>query len=47
MLHQVNGYLESRIVGFMMNLHVSPRTVYLCRRGETLDDLHKRIGGDS
>ena len=47
MLHLVNGYLESRIVSFMMNLHISPRTVYLCRRGETIYDLQGRVGGDS
>jgi 6-phosphofructo-2-kinase/fructose-2,6-biphosphatase 2 len=30
-----------------MNLHISPRTIYLCRIGETLDDIEERVGGDS
>jgi broad specificity phosphatase PhoE/predicted kinase len=42
----VRGHLASRLVFFLMNLHLVPRTLYLMRHGESLFNLEARIGGD-
>ena len=43
----INGYLQSRIAFYLMNLHVSPRSIYLTRHGESMHNVSGRIGGDS
>ncbi|TIB71633.1 hypothetical protein E3Q23_03704 [Wallemia mellicola] len=43
----INGYLQSRIAFYLMNLHVSPRSIYLTRHGESMYNVEGRIGGDS
>ncbi|GAB6023015.1 hypothetical protein CHUAL_007105 [Chamberlinius hualienensis] len=40
------GPIQSRIVYYLMNLHVTPRTIYLSRHGESEYNLVNRIGGD-
>ena len=45
-IHQLEGYLPSRIVPFLMNLHLSPRTIWLTRHGESAFNLQDRIGGN-
>lgn len=45
--HRIQGYLPSRLVYFLMNLHPIPRPIYLTRHGESLFNLEGRIGGDS
>src|SRR6185312_14636026 len=30
-LHEIRGFLQSRIVFFLMNLHIRPRYIYLSR----------------
>ncbi|MBZ0121818.1 MAG: 6-phosphofructo-2-kinase/fructose-2,6-bisphosphatase, partial [Sandaracinaceae bacterium] len=45
--HQTQGYLSSRLVTFLMNLHVSPRSIFLARHGESQHNLQDRVGGDS
>lgn len=44
--HRVQGYLPSRLVYFLMNLHVAPRPVWLTRHGESRFNLENRVGGD-
>ncbi|KAM3139147.1 6-phosphofructo-2-kinase/fructose-2 [Paramecium bursaria] len=46
-LYKVDGYLQSRIVSFMLNLHITSRPIFLCRSGQTQFNLEDRIGGDS
>ncbi|KAL6057924.1 6-phosphofructo-2-kinase/fructose-2,6-bisphosphatase 2 [Balamuthia mandrillaris] len=41
------GYLPSRIVFFLMNLHIVPRPIWLTRHGESEDNAAGLIGGDS
>ncbi|XP_017471942.1 PREDICTED: 6-phosphofructo-2-kinase/fructose-2,6-bisphosphatase [Rhagoletis zephyria] len=41
------GHVESRIVYYLMNTHISPRTIYLTRHGESEHNLKGLIGGDS
>jgi len=45
--HRIQGYLPSRLVYFLINLHPIPRPIYLTRHGESLYNVEQRIGGDS
>jgi broad specificity phosphatase PhoE/predicted kinase len=46
-LHHIEGYLLARVVHFLLNLHVQPRSVWLTRHGESEFNVLGRIGGDS
>ncbi|CAK70097.1 unnamed protein product (macronuclear) [Paramecium tetraurelia] len=46
-VHQVYGFLLSKIVSFIMNLHTYPRPIYLSRHGESQYNVDDRVGGDS
>lgn len=46
-LNRIESYLESRIVYYVMNLHIKPRAIYLSRHGESLYNLTGKIGGDA
>ncbi|RXM91140.1 6-phosphofructo-2-kinase/fructose-2,6-bisphosphatase 2 [Acipenser ruthenus] len=35
LVNRVQDYIQSRIVYYLMNIHVHPRTIYLCRHGES------------
>lgn len=43
----VQDHIQSRIVYYLMNIHVQPRSIYLCRHGESQHNLQGRLGGDS
>lgn len=45
--NQIQGYLESRIAFYLMNLHLTPRNIFFCRHGETEYNVQGKIGGDS
>lgn len=45
--HRVDGFLPSRLVFFLMNIHTIPRPIYLSRHGESEYNVVERIGGDS
>jgi broad specificity phosphatase PhoE/predicted kinase len=45
--HKIQGYLASRLVYFLMNIHPLPRPIYLTRHGESVFNAEGRIGGDS
>lgn len=47
LVNRVQDHIQSRIVYYLMNIHVQPRTIYLCRHGESEHNLHGRLGGDS
>uniref|UniRef100_A0A8C5LKJ7 6-phosphofructo-2-kinase/fructose-2,6-bisphosphatase 2 n=1 Tax=Leptobrachium leishanense TaxID=445787 RepID=A0A8C5LKJ7_9ANUR len=47
LVNRVQDYIQSKIVYYLMNIHVQPRTIYLCRHGESECNLAGRIGGDS
>ena len=34
-IHNVYGYLQSKIISYLMNLHIYPRPIYFSRHGET------------
>lgn len=46
-MNKVQDHIQSRIVYYLMNIHVQPRTIYLCRHGENEYNLQGKIGGDS
>lgn len=46
-IHKHEGYLQSKIVYWIMNVHITPRTIYLTRHGESMYNVTNRIGGDS
>lgn len=45
-INNVTSYLPSRIVFFSMNLHNSPRRIFLTRHGQSEFNAAGRIGGD-
>ncbi|XP_046334691.1 6-phosphofructo-2-kinase/fructose-2,6-bisphosphatase 3-like isoform X3 [Haliotis rufescens] len=47
LVNKLAGHLQSRVVYYLMNIHVLPRTIYLTRHGESMMNLGGRIGGDS
>lgn len=46
-INRVSNYLESRIVFYLVNLHIKPRSIYIIRHGESQHNVEGRIGGDS
>ncbi|KAG4301552.1 hypothetical protein PCK1_002037 [Pneumocystis canis] len=46
-VNQIQDYLQSRIVYYLMNLHIKPRSIWLSRHGESEFNLHGIVGGDS
>ncbi|KAI9295439.1 bifunctional 6-phosphofructo-2-kinase/fructose-2,6-bisphosphate 2-phosphatase [Neoconidiobolus thromboides FSU 785] len=46
-VNRIRGYLESRIVYYLMNLHIAPRSIFISRHGESIYNTEGKIGGDS
>jgi broad specificity phosphatase PhoE len=46
MVSNVDGYIAARLVFFLMNLHLTPRPIWLTRHGESQFNLSGQIGGD-
>lgn len=46
-VNRIELYLQSRIVYYLMNFHVKPRTIWLSRHGESMYNLEGKIGGDA
>ncbi|GBG35017.1 6-phosphofructo-2-kinase/fructose-2,6-bisphosphatase [Hondaea fermentalgiana] len=46
-MNHISGFLPGRIVQFLMNLHTTPRTIYLSRHGQSQYNVLGKIGGDS
>ncbi|ORX40594.1 6-phosphofructo-2-kinase/fructose-2,6-bisphosphatase bifunctional enzyme [Kockovaella imperatae] len=46
-INRIEGYLQSRIAFYLMNLHLKPRSIYLSRHGESMYNVDGKIGGDS
>ncbi|CAO3592060.1 unnamed protein product [Absidia cylindrospora] len=46
-VNMVKGYLESRIVYYLMNLHIRGRKIYMSRHGESMFNLKGLLGGDA
>jgi len=46
-INRIDSYLPSRVIHFLMNLHITIRPIWLTRHGESEYNLNDRIGGDS
>ncbi|GAA5916824.1 hypothetical protein JCM6882_006363 [Rhodosporidiobolus microsporus] len=46
-VNRIDGYLQSRIAFYLMNLHLSPRSIYFTRHGESQYNVDGQIGGDA
>ncbi|KAK8853184.1 hypothetical protein IAR55_003886 [Kwoniella newhampshirensis] len=46
-INRIQGYLQSRVAFYLMNLHLKPRSIYLSRHGESMYNVEGKIGGDS
>lgn len=47
MVHRHEGHIQSRIIYYLMNIHILPRSIYLTRHGESQFNVEGKIGGDS
>ncbi|XP_071817755.1 6-phosphofructo-2-kinase/fructose-2,6-bisphosphatase 1-like isoform X3 [Apostichopus japonicus] len=47
LVNNITGHLQSRVVYYLMNIHIMPRTIYLTRHGESELNLIGRIGGNA
>lgn len=45
--NRLKGYLPSRILYYLLNLHTTPRDIYITRHGESMFNLEGRLGGDA
>jgi len=46
-MNRVCGFLPTKIASFVMNLNVTPRTIYFTRHGESEANVQGRIGGNT
>ncbi|KAG9246470.1 6-phosphofructo-2-kinase-domain-containing protein [Calycina marina] len=46
-INLIQDYLQSRVVYYLMNLHIKPRSIWLSRHGESEFNLDGKIGGDA
>ncbi len=46
-VNKIESYLPSRVIHFLMNLHITPRPIWLVRHGESEFNPEDRIGGNS
>eukprot|EP01035_Chromulina_nebulosa_P019744 gene19744-25676_t len=47
LLNDIYGFLRTKIVSFVMNLHTVPRPIYIVRHGESVFNVRALVGGDS
>ncbi|KAI8057220.1 6-phosphofructo-2-kinase-domain-containing protein [Syncephalis plumigaleata] len=43
----IQSYLASQVVFYLMNMNLAPRQIWLTRHGESTDNILGRIGGDA
>ena len=46
-INRIQDYLQSRLVYYLSNLHIKPRSIWLSRHGESMYNLEGQIGGDA
>ncbi|XP_067934345.1 6-phosphofructo-2-kinase/fructose-2,6-bisphosphatase-like isoform X2 [Watersipora subatra] len=47
LVNKIQGHLQSRAVYYLMNIHVTPKSIYITRHGESEYNLQGKIGGDA
>eukprot|EP00123_Amoebidium_parasiticum_P016633 comp23526_c0_seq2/m.39546 comp23526_c0_seq2/g.39546 ORF comp23526_c0_seq2/g.39546 comp23526_c0_seq2/m.39546 type:complete len:664 (-) comp23526_c0_seq2:87-2078(-) len=45
--NRITGFIPTRIVFLLMNLHIQPRPIYFTRHGESEYNVENRIGGNA
>ncbi|PKY40279.1 bifunctional 6-phosphofructo-2-kinase/fructose-2,6-bisphosphate 2-phosphatase [Rhizophagus irregularis] len=45
-VNNVKGYLQSRIMFYLMNLHISPRIIYFARSGESMNETSQKADAE-
>ncbi|KAJ1918446.1 6-phosphofructo-2-kinase [Mycoemilia scoparia] len=45
--HNIQGYIESQCVFYLMNINLQPRIIFISRHGQSEDNVLGRIGGDA
>lgn len=45
-LNDIKGFVQGKIVSFLLNTHITPRTIYLSRHGESEWNVSGKLGGD-
>ncbi|KAM4678425.1 6-phosphofructo-2-kinase/fructose-2,6-bisphosphatase 3 isoform 2-T2 [Discoglossus pictus] len=46
-VNQVRDHIQSKIVYYLMNIHIQHRSIYLLRAGESEHNILGKVGGDS
>ncbi|KXS09375.1 fructose-2,6-bisphosphatase [Gonapodya prolifera JEL478] len=46
-VHRPHGHIQTRISYFLMNLNITPKSIYFTRHGESEFNVEGKIGGDS
>jgi 6-phosphofructo-2-kinase/fructose-2,6-biphosphatase 2 len=46
-IHEIHGFLRSKIVSFVMNLQPNSKAIYIARHGESDFNVRGLVGGDS
>jgi len=46
-LNRIHGYLPARLAPLLINLHITPRPIWLTRHGESQFNVEGLLGGDS
>ncbi|PMD53543.1 bifunctional 6-phosphofructo-2-kinase/fructose-2,6-bisphosphate 2-phosphatase [Hyaloscypha bicolor E] len=46
-INAIQDYLQSRVVYYLMNLHIKQRSIWLSRHGESEWNVYGKIGGDA
>lgn len=47
MLHNIKGYLPTKLISYILNLQSHPKCIYFTRHGESMFNKEDRVGGDS
>lgn len=45
--YNIQGYLGSQIIYYLLNFNLAERQIWITRHGESVDNVNGRIGGDS
>lgn len=45
-LNNIQGYIQAKIVSFLLNTHITTRSIYLSRHGESEWNVTGQLGGD-
>lgn len=46
-VQNVKGFIQSKVLSYLLNLNAGEKAIYLTRHGESLHNIKKIIGGDS